>query len=80
MVQDGTVAAVAVACLQRDLFTCRRCGRVEGDTSHLHGDHVVAHRGDEALFFDERNVQTLCANCHNSAKQSEEAAARRTGL
>ena len=34
----------------------------------------LAHRGDEALFFcDPADLQCLCAHCHNSAKQSEEA-------
>lgn len=58
--------------LVRDLFTCRRCGRVEGDTSQLVADHRVPHRGDERLFWDEANLQCLCKLCHDSAKQSEE--------
>jgi 5-methylcytosine-specific restriction endonuclease McrA len=35
-------------------------------------DHVKPHKGDDALFFDFNNTQSLCASCHNSAKQSEE--------
>ena len=34
-------------------------------------DHVVPHRGDEALFFDGA-LQSLCKPCHDSAKQREE--------
>lgn len=67
-----------LAVLTRDLFTCQwpGCGRVEPDTSKLVADHRRPHRGDETLFWDERNLWTLCASCHSSAKQREEAAAR----
>ncbi len=62
--------------LVRDLFTCQRCQRIEADTSQLVADHRRPHRGDEALFWDERNLQCLCAPCHNGAKQREEHRAR----
>ena len=28
-------------------------------------DHIVPHRGDHALFWDEQNWQPLCKNCHD---------------
>lgn len=62
--------------LIRDLFTCQRCQRIEADTSLLVADHRKAHRGDEALFWDDRNLQCLCKPCHDSAKQREEHRAR----
>lgn len=37
-----------------------------------HVDHIKAHRGNAALFFDRGNLQSLCARCHNSIKQSHE--------
>lgn len=60
--------------LLRDLFTCqwRGCGRVVADTSQLVADHREPHRGDEALFWSEDNLWTLCKPCHDSAKQREE--------
>ena len=58
--------------LEAAMFTCARCGRLEGDTSQLVADHVIPHRGDEALFWSRANLQCLCAPCHNSAKQREE--------
>ncbi|EZP57246.1 HNH endonuclease family protein [Sphingomonas sp. RIT328] len=63
-----------MAILRRDLFTCqwRGCGRVEADTSLLVADHREPHRGDEALFWDERNLWCLCKPCHDSRKQREE--------
>jgi 5-methylcytosine-specific restriction enzyme A len=35
-------------------------------------DHKVPHRGDETLFFDENNLQSLCKTCHDGAKQQLE--------
>lgn len=37
-------------------------------------DHVVAHRGDEALFWNRANWQTLCATHHSRDKQRQESA------
>ena len=35
-------------------------------------DHIIPHRGDESLFWDQTNWQSLCKQCHDSAKQKEE--------
>ena len=35
-------------------------------------DHVIPHRGDEALFYDTSNLQSLCKPCHDGAKQQQE--------
>jgi len=43
---------------------CRREGRIEVATVV---DHVVPHRGDPGLFWDEGNWQSLCA-AHHSRK------------
>lgn len=37
-------------------------------------DHIVAHRGDKALFWDETNWQTCCATHHSRDKQRQENA------
>lgn len=50
---------------------CDQAGRVEAATIV---DHVVPHRGDQALFWDRSNWQSLCAACHSSRKQREEHA------
>lgn len=36
-------------------------------------DHIIPHRGDEALFFDPENFQTLCPDDHDQNKQRLEA-------
>lgn len=61
-----------MAVLVRDLFTCQRCGRIEGDTSLLVADHKRRHNGVEALFWDILNLWTLCKTCHDSWKQRQE--------
>lgn len=63
---------------ERDLFTCQcGCGVIEPDTSKLVGDHIIPHRGDPRLFWDDGNVQTLRKSpCHDEKKQREEYAAR----
>lgn len=58
--------------LARDNFTCRMCGEIVTETSQLVADHIVPHRGDEALFWDDANLQCLCATCHSRHKQAEE--------
>lgn len=60
--------------LVRDLFTCQRCKKVEGNTRLLVADHKTPHRGDEALFWDAGNLQCLCKTCHDGVKQAEEQA------
>lgn len=47
------------------------CGRpVSLRTAHV--DHVVPHRGDEELFWDEDNLQVLCETCHNRKTAEED--------
>src|SRR5262245_15172388 len=51
------------------------CARNEGPedtpTPATVTDHIVPHRGDERLFNDEANWQSLCARCHNAKSNSE---------
>jgi 5-methylcytosine-specific restriction protein A len=35
-------------------------------------DHKIPHKGDERLFFDENNLQSMCKPHHDAAKQAEE--------
>lgn len=65
--------------LVRDRFTCRMCGRTEGNTSKLVCDHTKPHRGNETLFWDESNLAAVCKPCHDGAKQRMERQADRSG-
>jgi 5-methylcytosine-specific restriction endonuclease McrA len=67
--------------LTRDLFTCKMCNTTHGQTRNLVCDHIKPHmHRDEHLFWDENNLQTLCAPCHSKHKQAQEAKQRRGGL
>lgn len=33
-------------------------------TFNLQVDHIIEHKGNEELFWNEKNLQTLCINCH----------------
>lgn len=35
-------------------------------------DHIVPHRGDMVLFWDEKNWQPLCETCHNAKTAKED--------
>lgn len=35
-------------------------------------DHIRPHKGDLELFWDPNNLQSLCRECHDGRKQSEE--------
>jgi 5-methylcytosine-specific restriction endonuclease McrA len=48
---------------------CKKAGRDEVATVV---DHKKAHKGDEKLFFDRKNLQSLCKTHHDAAKQREE--------
>ena len=36
-------------------------------------DHVIPHRGDRDLFFDPKNLDSVCAPCHDSLKAQVES-------
>ena len=41
---------------------CKRNGKLTPATVI---DHIVPHRGDQRLFWDEKNWQSLCKDCHD---------------
>lgn len=43
---------------------CVRCHALDIITPADHVDHIIPHRGDTTLFYDETNWQALCAPCH----------------
>ena len=67
-------AALRLTIFLRDMYQCRDCGKVEGNTSLLVCDHIIPHRGEAHLFWDEHNLQTLCKKCHDTNKQRAEQA------
>lgn len=55
---------------------CQKAGRI---TPASIVDHIVPHRGDQLLFWDTANWQSLCKPCHDSIKQAEERQMGRGG-
>lgn len=58
---------------------CRLCKSQGRIVAAAVVDHIVAHRGDEELFWDPDNWQSLCKRCHDSVKQSEERTGKTKG-
>lgn len=51
---------------------CRMCAQVGVVKAARIVDHVRPHRGNERLFYDASNLQSLCKYCHDSHKQRQE--------
>lgn len=51
---------------------CEKC-RVQGKlVKATVMDHIIPHRGDEKLFWDEGNWQSLCKPCHDKKTMTED--------
>lgn len=64
------------AVLLRDAYTCKQTGiicigRYPADNSPV-VDHKIPHRGDECMFWDIENLQTVSKAYHDSEKQKQE--------
>lgn len=51
---------------------CRYCSQQGRTTAATVVDHVIPHRGDMRIFWDESLWQALCKRCHDSIKAKEE--------
>lgn len=47
------------------------CASTDSETLGTVVDHIVPHRGNQVLMWDENNLQTLCLTCHNRKSASE---------
>lgn len=70
--QTGRWKRLRLRVFARDMFTCRECGKIEGDTSRLVAHHEKPHKGDEALFWDEANIICICQPCHDGPVKARE--------
>jgi 5-methylcytosine-specific restriction enzyme A len=50
---------------------CVRCAAAERVEPATVVDHVVPHRGDQELFWDEANWAALCKRCHDAKTARE---------
>jgi 5-methylcytosine-specific restriction endonuclease McrA len=51
---------------------CQRCLSFEIITAARHADHVIPHRGNEGLFLNSGNLQSLCISCHSFKTMAEQ--------
>jgi 5-methylcytosine-specific restriction protein A len=51
---------------------CRICALVGRDVIADTVDHKIPHKGDYNLFYDRDNLQSLCKQCHDSTKKTQE--------
>ena len=58
---------------------CVMCYREGRTTVATVVDHIIPHKGNEALFYDEGNYQSLCQHCHDSHKKYFEMTGRVRG-
>lgn len=52
---------------------CAECLRQGKAVEATVVDHIVPHRGDQRLFWDESNWQSLCKPCHDRKTWNEDA-------
>lgn len=52
---------------------CRECRKEHKLTQATEVDHIVPHKGDKTLFFDDHNLQSLCHKCHSIKTARENA-------
>lgn len=50
---------------------CVECKKVGRLTAATVVDHIIPHKGDEKLFWDEDNLQALCKSCHDRKTAAE---------
>jgi 5-methylcytosine-specific restriction protein A len=57
----------------RELFLAKNpvCAKCSGITAATEVDHVIPHRGDQAIFWSEANWMALCKACHSRKTAKE---------
>lgn len=59
---------------------CNYCAALGRLTPASTVDHLRPHHGRSRLFFDARNLQSLCAPCHSHLKQARERLRYQAGV
>ncbi|WP_257572548.1 HNH endonuclease [Janthinobacterium sp. UMAB-56] len=73
--RDPVYAAIRSMAPSSAILRCAELGLAAPMASVV--DHIEPHRGDQALFWNKANWQSLCATHHSADKQREEAVLRR---
>ncbi|MGK5053601.1 HNH endonuclease signature motif containing protein [Janthinobacterium sp. RB2P8] len=75
--RDPAYAAIRDMASSTAILRCAELGLIVPAASVV--DHIEPHRGDQALFWNKANWQSLCGTHHSTDKQREEMAQRRGG-
>lgn len=51
---------------------CEECLKEGKITLATDVDHIIPHRGDQVLLYDEKNLQSLCKSCHSRKTARED--------
>jgi len=51
---------------------CVECLKINRIVKATVVDHIIPHRGDKKLFWDENNWQALCKSCHDKKTMTED--------
>ena len=51
---------------------CEYCKKENRLVKATVGDHIIPHRGDKELFWNESNWQALCKRCHDHKTMTED--------
>src|SRR5690606_35107910 len=63
---------------QPENVLCRSCAARGRTVVATVVDHIIAHQGDESLFWDVGNWQPLCKRCHDRKTAAEESGSGRS--
>ena len=53
---------------------CAECYKIDALTAATVVDHIEPHKGDQSLFWDQDNWQSLCKQCHDRKTAREDGA------
>jgi 5-methylcytosine-specific restriction protein A len=58
---------------------CKHCADAGLVVAATDVDHIIPHKGDQALFWDSSNWQSLCKSCHSKKTAREDGGFGRQG-
>ena len=73
LVLDRVASDESRALVEEHMNSCEECRKQGRFVKATVVDHIVPHRGDQKLFWDEANWQPLCKPCHDKKTWNEDS-------
>lgn len=73
LLRDPRWRAKRIEILERDKYTCKLCGKNKEDGVILHVHHIMYHKGLMPWEYRNRELITLCEDCHNNFHKKQKA-------